>query len=80
MLRLETIFNDTVPAVASLLFDEPEELLNSKEMIKSAEVIDNNGELGRVLLVTTKPKYFVSSREILVYSNSEVYEDGMLQV
>jgi hypothetical protein len=54
--------------------------MNSKEMIKSAEIIENKGDLGRVLLVTTKPKYFVSSREILVYCHSEAYEGGLLHV
>ncbi|KAL4439166.1 hypothetical protein ABPG74_008941 [Tetrahymena malaccensis] len=82
MLRIETSFNASVKETCQLLFDDLEELKRSKEPVKTAEVIEEMNEKGRIVFITTKPKYFVSSREVLLYMNQEAIgqEEGVVQV
>ncbi|EAS02367.1 START domain protein (macronuclear) [Tetrahymena thermophila SB210] len=82
MLRIETSFNASVKETCQLLFDDLEELKKSKEPVKTAEVIEEMNERGRIVFITTKPKYFVSSREVLLYMNQETIgqEEGVVQV
>ncbi|KAL4489376.1 hypothetical protein ABPG72_002672 [Tetrahymena utriculariae] len=82
MLRIETQFNASVKETCQLLFDDLEELKKSKEPVKTAEVIEQMNERGRIVFITTKPKYFVSSREVLLYMNQETIsqEEGVVQV
>ncbi|KAL4496150.1 hypothetical protein ABPG72_012887 [Tetrahymena utriculariae] len=80
MIRIETEFNSSLNETADLLFNNAQELLNSKPQLQSAEIIEELNEKGRIILVTTKPILFISPREILVYTNYENIENGIIQV
>ncbi|KAL4446545.1 hypothetical protein ABPG74_005483 [Tetrahymena malaccensis] len=80
MIRIETEFDSPLKETADLLFNNAQELLNSKPQLQSAEIVEELNEKGRVILVTTKPILFISPREILVYTNYENIENGIIQV
>lgn len=52
--------------------------MNSKPAIKSAEIVEDLGEEGKIVIVTTKSLFLISARDILVYANSEKYGDGII--